>query len=238
MQDSYLSELFSCQTIGLITTSEEMNMAALQCRACKLWNVEGETVCSRCGTDLKLIHGKSYSFAPEQTIDLSKAEPLIQGVQPGFPCWSFWGCGSGMLFYSRIAEGLYETTQWITIAGMPVIPLSTWVISPVAFEVNRFIEGSFKEHFTVHGRRPFSAVRVLRMYALALGAFALCLGPLVVAFLLIPRPAPGGKESPLGLLYIVFIFWALLAKIFIVDRIAVDPYDKLRKEAIQRNFSN
>ena len=162
--------------------------------------------------------------------------PFENGVIPAIPSFSFLGCGVNMRFYSRVTSDVYETTQWVTLFGLPLIPLSTWLISPVAYDINKTARELSTKRFMVHGRRPYSAARIGRMYLTALSALVVCLGPLVAAFCIVPKPA-GGKDSPLGILFLVAAVWAFIAKIFIVDRRAVDPYDELREEATRRQFS-
>jgi|GEM_PF-1161968 len=137
-------------------------MKTVTCTACSTENVNpnASSVCANCGE----------SLAPalfQQSVDeLKKLTDKLQ-QQPQKPARSFYsfnGFGTTLLDYRAISDGTYQATRWVIALFLPIFPLATYVIEPLAQE---FGYGQETSRFRVLEKTGLSAARVLRTYLLA-----------------------------------------------------------------------
>ncbi|HKW48250.1 MAG TPA: hypothetical protein VJN70_12430 [Gemmatimonadaceae bacterium] len=84
------------------------------------------------------------------------------------------GTGIRLLDYRQVSEDTYETTRWLTILFIPILPIGTLLIRPGTAEG---VGTSMRYSFQLLGKQPMNWRRVLRMYAIDLIAalpVALC----------------------------------------------------------------
>ena len=94
------------------------------------------------------------------------------------------GFGVRLYDYRPLGDGTVEATRWVTIAGLPLIPLETERLRPLA------PAGEARRH-EVRGRRPTPLARAVRIVLLSWVVMpAVIAGPLVGTFLVL-RPEPG-----------------------------------------------
>jgi hypothetical protein len=89
---------------------------------------------------------------------------------------SFNGCGVMLLDYRPVGEGNVEATRWITMFGLPIVPLSVWKIRPRKYSQDARGE---KQIFDLLGKRRVTPERIIRPYAIILGGVS----PFVLAYL-------------------------------------------------------
>jgi hypothetical protein len=90
--------------------------------------------------------------------------------------WSVFGCGVMQLGLRRDHEGRLETTRWITLCYLPLLPLSRWRVRYAGMALPQPLEDeSFV--FEPQERLPVKAVGVLRTAWCGWCLVALALGP-------------------------------------------------------------
>jgi hypothetical protein len=90
--------------------------------------------------------------------------------------WSVFGCGVMQLGLRRGREGGLETTRWVTLCYLPVLPLSRWRVRYAGLPLPQSLEDeSFA--FEPLGRLPLSAGGVLRTAWCGWCLVALAVGP-------------------------------------------------------------
>ena len=86
---------------------------------------------------------------------------------------SFNGCGVMLVDYRPVADGVYEASRWVTIAGIPIVPLSVWKIRPIKYTQQI---GTEKQFFGMLGKSRMTLDRFFRPYLILLiGALPLYL---------------------------------------------------------------
>jgi hypothetical protein len=146
-------------------------MKTISCPSCNVVNSTDESNCSNCGASL-------VAAIFEQKInELNQAtEKLRELSAPRKSFYSINGCGTTLLDYRALVDGTYAATRWVTVFGLPIIPLSGYVIEPTSQEHSH---GQATSRFTILNKTPLSIVRVLRTYALAaLGVLPIIVGSL------------------------------------------------------------
>jgi hypothetical protein len=105
---------------------------------------------------------------------------------------SFVGFGVRLYDYRPLGDGTVEATRWVTIAGLPLIPLETERIRPLATNGEHAgAPGGEERRHEVLGRRPTPLARALRVVLLSWVVMpAVIAGPPVAAFLVL-HPEPG-----------------------------------------------
>jgi hypothetical protein len=135
-------------------------MKTVTCTACNAENVNptASSVCVNCGE----------SLAPalfQQSVDeLKKLTDKLQETQkPARSFYSFNGFGTTLLDYRALSDGTYQATRWVIALFLPIFPLSSYVIEPLAQE---FGYGQETSRFRILEKTKLSAARVLRTYLL------------------------------------------------------------------------
>ncbi|HEX8355179.1 MAG TPA: hypothetical protein VF611_19905 [Pyrinomonadaceae bacterium] len=141
----------------------------VNCPACQSVNPDAgvNSVCSACGEPLAAaVIGHSVDNLRRLN------ERMAEVNAPSFK--SFNGFGTTLLDY-REREGGWEASRWVIAAGLPLVPLASYVIRPKRQE-NSY--GRMESYFEILGRVPLSPARILRVYGLAV----LGLAPIVLGF--------------------------------------------------------
>jgi hypothetical protein len=146
-------------------------MATIPCPSCKAVNNFDEDTCTNCGETLlpaKLDHSiNEIKKTTERLKDLTTPRKTFYSIN---------GCGTTLLDYRRLDNGTYAATRWVIVFGLPIMPLSGYVIEPTSQE---FKAGSQEAKFTILDKTSIAPVRVLRTYLLAaIGVLPLLLGSL------------------------------------------------------------
>ncbi|HVG33214.1 MAG TPA: hypothetical protein VM911_09040 [Pyrinomonadaceae bacterium] len=136
-------------------------MKTVTCSACNAENINptASSVCASCGE----------SLAPalfQQSVDELKklTDKLQQPQKPARSFYSFNGFGTTLLDYRALSDGTYQATRWVIALFLPIFPLATYVIEPLAQE---FGYGQETSRFRIVDKTKLSAARVLRTYLLA-----------------------------------------------------------------------
>jgi hypothetical protein len=174
-------------------------MKTVTCTACNTENVNptAASLCANCGE----------SLAPalfQQSVDELKTltEKLQQPPKPERSFYSFNGFGTTLLDYRALPDGTYQATRWIIALFLPIFPLSTYVIEPLAQE---FGYGQETSRFRILDRTRLSAARVLRTYLLAV----LGLLPAVMGFIYASEINHAVKGLYALALMILMFAWAM-----------------------------
>ncbi|MEO6390903.1 MAG: hypothetical protein ABIP75_03565 [Pyrinomonadaceae bacterium] len=140
-------------------------MYTVKCTGCGFGNVIDEKNCMKCGGSLfeaNLLHHT------EQLRNLNAT--MQQRAYPKF--YTFNGCGTTLIDYRELSDGIWTATRWVTIIGLPIIPLSEYVIKPF----HSATDSNAHRFEIIRTERP-SIVRILMTYALAVsGPLPLILG--------------------------------------------------------------
>lgn len=146
-------------------------MKTVSCPSCNAVNSTDESNCTNCDTSLE-------AAKLEQSIkQLNEATAKLRELTtPRKSFYSINGCGTTLLDYHALADGTYAATRWVIIFGLPIIPLSGYVIEPTSQEHSH---GQATSKFTILNKAALSPARVLGTYLLAaVGVLPLILGSL------------------------------------------------------------
>jgi hypothetical protein len=180
-------------------------MKTIACPACKAVNSADEAACGTCGESLA-------GARLEQTIaELNELNArmlhLSAKSSPGFS--SINGFGTTLLDYRARGDGTCEAVRWIIAMFIPLIPLGGYVIQPHLQE-NTY--GRQTSSFTVLGRVPLTARRIVRTYLL----IVVGLGPLLLGWAnhrWVNRTLDGGPAFLLMLATVVWAAYIVLVRI-------------------------
>jgi hypothetical protein len=127
--------------------------------------------------------------------------------------WSFYGCGVMQLGLRRDDDDLLETTRWVTIFFVPVIPLSRWRVRYVgiARQVGPDNDESFV--FDPIDRLPLDPYGVIQTALCGWCLFAIAVGPAVGCVFGIRRATTIQMALALGA-----CCWPLLVTIWVQRR--------------------
>lgn len=154
-----------------MSTSTSPKPVTVNCTACQAVNPDADatSACSNCGEPLGLA-------VLQHSIDeVNKLRERMQELSaPSFT--SFNGFGTTLLDYREREDGDWEASRWVIAAGLPLVPLASYVIRPKRQETSY---GRIQAYFGILGRVPLSPARILRVYALV----ALALAPVVLGFM-------------------------------------------------------
>jgi hypothetical protein len=134
------------------------------CPACQTVNpnAEADAKCDACGEPL------AAALLQHNLDELKRLnERMSEMNAPSFK--SFNGFGTTLLDYRELQDGTWKATRWIIAAGLPLVPLASYIIRPKRQE-NSY--GRMSAYFQILGRAPLSPARVLRVYALMLAGLA------------------------------------------------------------------
>ena len=150
------------------TTARTVNV---NCPACRAANPDAgvNSACSSCG-------GPLAAAVIQHSVDNLKRlnERFAEANAPSFK--SFNGFGTTLIDYREREDGGWEASRWVIAAGLPLVPLASYVIRPKRQEAGY---GRMESYFEILGRTPLSPARILRVYALML----LGLAPVVLGFM-------------------------------------------------------
>ena len=146
-------------------------MNSITCPECKAVNNMEESACINCGNSLaaaKLEH--SINEIKKTT------EKMRELTTPRKTFYSINGCGTTLLDYRALPDGTYAATRWVTVFGLPIVPLSGYVIEPTSQDFNH---GGQTSKFNILNKTSLAIDRVIRTYLLAaIGVLPLLLGSL------------------------------------------------------------
>lgn len=145
-------------------------METVACLSCQAVNSAEQQACSNCGESLAAV-----KF--QHSIDELKkvTDRLHELTAPRKTFSSFNGFGTTLLDYRPRPDGTYEAVRWIIAMGIPLVPLSAYVIQPTE-QKNSY--GQQVSSFQILDKIPLAATRILRTYLLVI----IGLLPLVVGF--------------------------------------------------------
>jgi len=146
-----------------------MNMATISCPSCQATNSTEGSDCTNCGGSLATAK-LEYSIN-----EIKKTTAKMRELTtPRKTFYSINGCGTTLLDYRALADGSYAATRWVTVFGLPLLPLSGYVIEPTSQE---YSHGGETSKFSILGKTPLAIDRVMRTYLLAvIGVLPLILG--------------------------------------------------------------
>src|SRR6185436_9203278 len=133
-------------------------MNSIACPECNAVNNMEESACTNCGNSLavaKLEH--SINEIKKTT------EKMRELTTPRKTFYSINGCGTTLLDYRALADGTYAATRWVTVFGLPVVPLSGYVIEPTSQE---FGHGGETSKFTILEKTSLALNSIVRTYLL------------------------------------------------------------------------
>jgi hypothetical protein len=136
-------------------------MKTVTCTACNTENVNptAASLCANCGESL------APALFQHSVDELKKLTNKLQETQkPARSFYSFNGFGTTLLDYRALSDGTYQATRWVIALFLPIFPLSTYVIEPLAQEVGY---GQQTSRFRILEKARLSAARVVRTYLLA-----------------------------------------------------------------------
>lgn len=173
----------------------------IDCPSCRAANNIDAFNCTSCGSSLATAK-LEYSIN-----EIKKTtERMRELTTPRKTFYSINGCGTTLLDYRALADGTYAATRWVTVFGLPIVPLSGYVIEPTSQE---YEHGGATSKFTILNKIPLAIDRVLRTYLLAaVGVLPLLLGALNSSW--VNRTLGGGLAflamiaSFVWLIYIIF----------------------------------
>lgn len=174
-----------------------MPSKTIACPACKAVNSIDEASCAKCGETL------GQAKFDQSLAELKALNAQLKHISathgPGFS--SINGFGTTLLDYRPRGDGTYDAVRWIIAMFIPLIPLGGYVIQPHLQE-NTY--GRQTSSFTILGREPLSAQRIIRIYLLLVVGLA----PLVTGWInhrWVERTLDGG---PAFLLMVGTVVWA------------------------------
>ncbi len=146
-------------------------MTTVNCSACNESNDFERETCTKCGESLVIPKFESSINEIKKT-----TERMRELSTPRKTFYSINGCGTTLLDYRKLDNGTYAATRWVIVIGLPIIPLSGYVIEPTSQE---FGHGGETAKFTILEKTSLAPTRVFRTYLLAaIGVLPLLLGSL------------------------------------------------------------
>jgi hypothetical protein len=130
----------------------------IACPACTFVNTRSAANCAKCGESLAAAKIRQISD------EIKKISEKFQKLEDAVPTFSsFNGFGTTLLDYRALGDGTYQATRWVIALFLPIVPLATYVIQP---NVQERSYGREVSKFTILGKMPVSASRVLRTHLL------------------------------------------------------------------------
>jgi hypothetical protein len=180
-------------------------MKTVVCPACKSVNGADEATCARCGESLAAAR-LEQSIA--ELRELNARTQHLAG-QPARSFNSLNGFGTTLLDYRPRGDGTWEAVRWVIAMAIPLVPLGAYVIEPAKQE---HTYGRQTSTFTVVGRAPLTAQRILRTYLLVVVGLA----PLVLGWMnsnWVNHTLGGGKAFFAMLATFVWAAYIILVRI-------------------------
>lgn len=179
-------------------------MDTINCLSCSTPNPAADDCCGQCGESLAAT--KIQHSIDEIKKTTAKMREL---TTPRKSFYSINGCGTMLLDYRALPNGTFQAVRWVTVFGLPIIPLSAYLIEP---ESQEHSYGRETSKFTIVGKGTLTIARVFRTYALmAVGLLPIIVGSLNSSFL---NHKFGGPLAFLAMILAIvwggyFIFWRL-----------------------------
>jgi uncharacterized membrane protein len=198
--------------------STSAKTVTVNCPACRAVNPDAgvNSKCAACGEPL------AAAVLQHSIDELKRLNGRMAEINaPSFK--SFNGFGTTLLDYRQLADGTWEATRWVVAAGLPLVPLGSYVIRPKRQE-NSY--GRIESYFEVLGRAPLSPAKVLRVYALVVvGLVPIVLGSLNSSRV---NRTLGGPLAALAML--ASIVWAAYVIFFLIKNDS-KPYKQAGSKA-------
>lgn len=154
-----------------MSTATNAKPVNVNCPACQTVNTDAgvNSTCSSCGEPL------AAAVLQHSLDDLKRLNERMRELSaPSFK--SFNGFGTTLLDYHEREGGGWGASRWVVAAGLPIVPLASYVIRPKRQEAGY---GRMESYFEILGRVPLSPARILRVYGLViLGLAPILLGSL------------------------------------------------------------
>jgi hypothetical protein len=154
-----------------MSSSTNSKTVTVNCPACQTVNPDAgvNSVCSPCGESL------AAAVLQHTLDDLKRLNERMRELNaPSFK--SFNGFGTTLLDYHERGGGGWVASRWVVAAGLPIVPLASYVIRPKRQEAGY---GRMESYFEILERIPLSPARILRVYGLVL----LGLAPVALGFM-------------------------------------------------------
>ncbi|HZS44078.1 MAG TPA: hypothetical protein VFC63_03180 [Blastocatellia bacterium] len=120
-----------------------------------------ETKCHHCGAEFKQSTEESAKRIEEICAEIGKITTDFQEKTTPAKTTSVNGFGTMLLDYRPVGDGLYEASRWITVAAIPLIPLSIWKIEPRKYT---HLNAGERQFFNLVGKRSITLDRIVRPY--------------------------------------------------------------------------
>jgi len=133
-------------------------MEPISCSSCGVVNNFEVSNCVGCG--LSLGDAKFERSVDELRQATDKLRDL---ATPRKTFYSFNGCGTMLLDYRALSDGTFQAIRWVTVFGLPIIPLSAYVIEPQSQE---YRHGQETTKFAIVRKGSLTIARVFRTYGL------------------------------------------------------------------------
>ena len=187
-----------------MSTDTSAKPVTVNCPACQTVNPDAgvNSACSACGEPLGVA-------VLQHSLDEVKkiTERMRELNAPSFS--SFNGFGTTLLDYREREDGDWEASRWVIAAGLPLAPLSAFVIRPKRQDADY---GRMNSYFEILGRVPLSPARILRVYGLVVAGLApIVLGSLNSTWV---NRTLGGPLAALAML--ASIAWAVYVVFFLI----------------------
>ena len=143
-----------------MSTGTPSKPVTVNCPACQTVNPDAgvNSLCSSCGEPL------GVAVIQHSLDNLKRLNERMREVNaPSFK--SFNGFGTTLLDYHERGDGGWVASRWVVAAGLPLVPLASYVIRPKRQEAGY---GRMESYFEILERLPLSPLRILRVYGLML----------------------------------------------------------------------
>lgn len=179
-------------------------MKTIICPACKHRNDFEAANCARCGESLAIA--KTEVICAEMRVSSARFRHW-NAIREGSGFSTIYGWGTMLIDYRARGEGTYSAVRWVTAAGIPLIPLGTYVIQPHHQDHSHGGQGA---SFTLVERRPLRMRRVLRTYLMLVAGLL----PLVAGWINSDRVNGFFGEGPAFFVMLATGIWAFYVVYF------------------------
>jgi hypothetical protein len=104
--------------------------------------------------------------------------------------------GTKLLFFRKMDDGTYLGTVWVIVCALPIVPLSTWRVTPLGVSTRRTGASSYTT-FNVNfiERKPMGIASVALMYAKIVFHLAVMFGPIAIVTALLIVDTEWAKKT-------------------------------------------
>ncbi|HEX2204571.1 MAG TPA: zinc ribbon domain-containing protein [Longimicrobium sp.] len=185
------------------------------CPTCGPVTLDAQYACPTCRTPL--THLAMEQLAGRMRSDIAR----IEAKRPPKTTTTVNGSGTMLLDYRPAGDGTYTATRWVTLAYLPLVPLSRTRVRPV--ERTAEIMGQ-RYLYDVVGKEPLDPASILRTYLFTL----LAVVPVIFAFVKMEEVTRAVGDGPGFLFTAATIVWF----VFMMTRFAnADRVFRDRKDA-------